>query len=186
MGSRRVGHDWATSLSRSCIGEGNGNPLQYSCLENPRDSRAWWAAVSGVARSQTRLKRLSSSSGWSCHHTLSFILLGRWEQAMETSSDSRQARQTWREYHCYYPMFTQHGIFFPCLLKSFKALKGEIFQVLMKMNDFLLCDNLEGWDGVGGGREESPRGRGYMCTSGWFMLMYGRSQHNIVKQLSSN
>ena len=48
------------SLSR--IGEGNGNPLQCSCLENPRDGGAWWAAVYGVAQSQTRLKRLSSSS----------------------------------------------------------------------------------------------------------------------------
>ena len=62
MGSRRVGHDWATSLSVSCIGEGNGNPLQCSCLENPRDRGAWWEAVYGVAQSQTRLKRLSSSS----------------------------------------------------------------------------------------------------------------------------
>ena len=44
----------------SCIGEGNGNPLQCSCLENPRDGGAWWAAVYGVAQSQTRLKRLSS------------------------------------------------------------------------------------------------------------------------------
>ena len=49
-------------FSLSCIGEGNGNPLQCSCLDNPRDSRAWWAAVCGVAQSQTRLKRLSSSS----------------------------------------------------------------------------------------------------------------------------
>ena len=46
----------------SCIGEGNGNPVQCSCLENPRDGGAWWAAVSGVAQSRTRLKRLSSSS----------------------------------------------------------------------------------------------------------------------------
>ena len=46
----------------ACIGEGNGNPLQYSCLENPRDGGAWWAAIYGVAQSQTRLKRLSSSS----------------------------------------------------------------------------------------------------------------------------
>ena len=46
----------------TCIGEGNGNPLQYSCLENPRDGRAWWAAIYGVAQSRTRLKRLSSSS----------------------------------------------------------------------------------------------------------------------------
>ena len=48
--------------SRRYIGEGNGNPLQCSCLENPRDSGAWWAAVYGVAQSWTRLKRLSSSS----------------------------------------------------------------------------------------------------------------------------
>ena len=46
----------------SCIGEGNGNPLQCSCLENPRDGGAWQAAVHGVAQSQIRLKRLSSSS----------------------------------------------------------------------------------------------------------------------------
>ena len=51
-----------TSLSLSCIGEGNGNPLQCSCLETPRDGGAWWAAVYGVAQSRTRLKRLSSSS----------------------------------------------------------------------------------------------------------------------------
>ena len=49
-------------FSLSCIGEGNGNPLQYFCLENPRDRGAWWAAVYGVAQSQTWLKRLSSSS----------------------------------------------------------------------------------------------------------------------------
>ena len=49
-------------FSLSCIGEGNGNPLLCSCLENPRDGGAWWAAVSGVAQSRTRLKRLSSSS----------------------------------------------------------------------------------------------------------------------------
>ena len=64
MGSRRVGHNWATHFhfSLSCIGEGNGNPLQCSCLENPRDGGAWWAAVDGVAQSRTWLKRLSSSS----------------------------------------------------------------------------------------------------------------------------
>ena len=49
-------------FSLSCIGEGNGNPLQCFCLENPRDGEAWWAAVHGVAQSWTRLKRLSSSS----------------------------------------------------------------------------------------------------------------------------
>ena len=49
-------------FSLSCIGEGNGNALQCSCLENPRDGGAWWAAISGVAQCWTRLKRLSSSS----------------------------------------------------------------------------------------------------------------------------
>ena len=53
MRSLGVRHDWATSLS--CIGEGNGNPLQCSCLENPRDEGAWWAAVYGVTQSRTRL-----------------------------------------------------------------------------------------------------------------------------------
>ena len=58
MGSLRVRHDWATSLSH--IGEGNGNPLQCSYLENPRDGGAWWAVIYGVAQSQTWLKWLSS------------------------------------------------------------------------------------------------------------------------------
>ena len=49
-------------FSFSCIGEGNDNPLQCSCLENPRDGGAWWAAVYGVAQSWTRLKWLSSSN----------------------------------------------------------------------------------------------------------------------------
>ena len=49
-------------FSLPCIGEGNGNPLQCSCLENPRDGGAWWATVYGVAQSRTRLLRLSSSS----------------------------------------------------------------------------------------------------------------------------
>ena len=55
-------------FSLSCIGGGNGNPLRCSCLENPRDGGAWWAAIYGVAQSQTRLKRLSSSSSiWYMH-----------------------------------------------------------------------------------------------------------------------
>ena len=60
----------------SCIGEGNGNPLQCSCLENPRDGGAWRAAVCGVAQSRTRLKRLCSSSSIA---TL-FITASTWEQ----------------------------------------------------------------------------------------------------------
>ena len=82
MGSRRVRHDWATSLSLSlsCIGEGNGNPLQCSCLENPRDGGAWWAAIYGVAQSQTQLKQLSS------HSSITFIRSGPWWLSGKESS----------------------------------------------------------------------------------------------------
>ena len=59
-------------FSLSCVGKGNGNPLQCSCLENPRDGGAWWASVYGVAQSQTRLKRLSSSSSM---HYFTFIII---------------------------------------------------------------------------------------------------------------
>ena len=61
-------------FSLSCIGKGNGNPLQYSCLENPTDAGAWWAAVSGVAQSRTQLKWLSSSSS-SSRECISFLWL---------------------------------------------------------------------------------------------------------------
>ena len=66
--------DLTFTFSLSCIGEGNGNPLQYSCLENPRDWGAWWAAVYGVAENRTRLKRLSSSSS-----SMVILLLVFWE-----------------------------------------------------------------------------------------------------------
>ena len=59
--------------SLSCIGEGNGNPLQCSCLENPRDGGAWWAAVYGVAQSWTQLKRCSSSSSSSIKTSVLFM-----------------------------------------------------------------------------------------------------------------
>ena len=73
MVSQRVGHNWVTELNwyswiltilaiNAFNREGNGNPLQCSCLENPRDGGAWWAAVYGVAQSRTWLKWLSSSS----------------------------------------------------------------------------------------------------------------------------
>ena len=86
-------------FSLSCIGERNGNPLQCSCLENPRDGGAWWAAVYGIAQSRIRLKRLSSSSSpksrsigtewksschWRCYYlklwlqTFSFLFQSTW------------------------------------------------------------------------------------------------------------
>ena len=68
-------------FSLSCIGEGNGNPLQCSCLENPRDGEAWCASVYGVAQSRTRLKRLSSSSSSSCFlHCRQILCVGTFGQ----------------------------------------------------------------------------------------------------------
>ena len=77
---RWIGHDWATSISflLSCIGEGNGNPLQCSCLENPRDGGAWWAAVYGVTQSWTWLKRLSSSSSSSIRDVIRYLSFSDW------------------------------------------------------------------------------------------------------------
>ena len=84
-------------FSLSCIGEGNGNPLQCSCLENPRDRGAWWAAVYGVAQSWTRLKWLSSSTihGEGIGTPLQYSCLenpmdgGAWKAAVHGVSKSR-------------------------------------------------------------------------------------------------
>ena len=67
-------------FSLSCIGEGNGNPLQCSCLENPRDGRTWWAAVYGITQSQTQLKRPSSSSSMNfvTQRLMLFSQIGGW------------------------------------------------------------------------------------------------------------
>ena len=74
MGSLRVGHDWGLHFHflLSCIGEGNGNPLQCSCLENPGDGGAWWTAIYGVTQNRTWLKVLSGSSTLFWKETLKF------------------------------------------------------------------------------------------------------------------
>ena len=81
MGLLTVRHDWVIHFhfSLPCIREGNGNPLQCSCLENPGDGGAWWAAVHGVAQSRTRLKRLGggSSSCLTFHYLALFCKLLR-------------------------------------------------------------------------------------------------------------
>ena len=73
-------------FSLSCIGEGNGNPLQCSCLENTRDGGAWWAAIYGVAQSRTQLRRLSSSS----RHWLKGEIGERNFQAEETVNSAQR------------------------------------------------------------------------------------------------
>ena len=82
-------------LSLSLIGEGNGNPLQCSCLENPRDGRAWWAAIYGITQSQTQLKWLSSSRSSSrrpsvkvLHPEVIFNIINRCTQVLKLSQKS--------------------------------------------------------------------------------------------------
>ena len=98
MWSRRVGPTERLHFhfSLSCIGEGNGNPLQCSCLENPRDGRAWWAAVYGAAQSQTRLKRLSSSSS---NNQIRELVMDReaWRAAIHGDAKSWTRLSDWTE-----------------------------------------------------------------------------------------
>ena len=78
IGSHRVGHNWSVLACMDALEKETENPLQCSCLENPRDRGAWWAAIYGVAQSRTRLKRLSSSSSIhspSCRHEIVYILI---------------------------------------------------------------------------------------------------------------
>ena len=89
-------------FSLSCIGEGNGNPLQCSCLENPRDEGAWWAAVYGVAQSWTRLKWLSSSSSSSTREQ------GRRKIGQRARNESeKEARGYWLQISFYLSVFYQ-------------------------------------------------------------------------------
>ena len=81
-------------FSLSCIGEGNGNPLQCSCLENPRDVGAWWAAVYGVAQSLTQLKRLSSSSS---SRLLAWKIPGTGEPGRLPSMGSHRVGHDWSD-----------------------------------------------------------------------------------------
>ena len=87
-------------FSLSCIGEWDGNPLQCSCLENPRDGGAWWASVYGVAQSQTRLGRLSSSSSsrvFNPHHVLCYSPWGHRSQS-DLLTKPCQSIALWRKH----------------------------------------------------------------------------------------
>ena len=100
-------------FSLSCIGEGNGNPLQCSCLQNPRDWGAWWATIYGVAQSRTRLKRLSSSS--SSHRYCKLT----WPRVLIHNSNKERSEE-WKAW----------GIPWQCLRSDLKALhicQGSLF-----------------------------------------------------------
>ena len=112
-------------FSLSCIGEGNGNPLHCSCLENPRDEGAWWAAVYGVAQSRTQLNRLSSSSsskffkfrlGNTSFEKLFFLVIPKLEFFFSQFSSVQFSRSVVSD------SFRPHGlynIFYTCSIISF-------------------------------------------------------------------
>ena len=85
-------------ILREHFGEGNGTPLQCSCLENPRDRGAWWAAVYGVAQSQTRLKRLSSSSSSSSKGTFHAKMGSIKDRNVMDLTEAEDIKKRWQEY----------------------------------------------------------------------------------------
>ena len=87
-------------FSLSCTGERNGKPLQCSCLENPRERGAWWAAVSGVAQSRTRLERLSSSSS---RLQRKLVIFGALKKLKVTSCSSQKHEQFRSGEHLHLP-----------------------------------------------------------------------------------
>ena len=130
-----------------CIREGNGNPLQCSCLENPRDGGAWWAALYGVAQSRTRLKRLSSSSS-----------RGVKEGELNVSSEMHR-----KKCHIFstvvipFPIPSKVWEFwlFPCTLSIFKSMRffRAFFCFLFLVVDLQCCLS-------------------FRCTAEWFSFIY--------------
>ena len=131
MGSLTVRHDWATSLSRT--GEGNGNPLQCSSLENPRDGAASWSAVYGVTQSRTQLNRLSSNtqnsieySSWQMANSnqLSFTLLLFFSHSVMADYLQSHGRQHAR---------------LPCPSPSPRPCSNSSTELIMPSNHLILC-----------------------------------------------
>ena len=108
-------------FSLSCIGEGNGNPLQCSCLENPRDWEAWWAAVYGVPQSRTRLKRLSSSSSrlhWELFRSIFQYIISAYCQWHKDRGKQKYVQKSTRKLCCRVVgvwMVSLYSSFFPQL-----------------------------------------------------------------------
>ena len=177
-----------TSLSLLCIGEGNGNPLQCSRLENPRNRGAWWAAVYGVAQSRTRLKQLSSSSSSSrgvlpraiqCDESTMLkwlaLLISRSSGRFETHTVILKPEVLGRKEAKKLLMLTKA----PCsVLRSDKwrggpKLKRVYYQAVTQEAKFLKiffkilfqsigCDNQIG---IGEGREDAKRPQCFLCLS---------------------
>ena len=114
-------------FSLSCIGEGNGNPLQSSCLKNPRDGGAWWAAIYGVAQSQTRLKRLSSSSGK--------------EPACQCRKCSRSRFNSWIGKIFWRKKWQPTTVFLPGESQGWEAWSAAVYGVAQNRTQLKWCDS---------------------------------------------
>ena len=140
-------------FSLSCIGEGNGNPLQCSCLENPRDGGAWWAAVSGVAQSRTWLKWLSSSSIWNLEGWY-------WWTYLQGSHGDTERTDLWAQWGKERAGRMREQDW-NIDIATWKTESLWEFVMWPRELNRLSCDNLEGWDGVDGGREVPEGGDMY-------------------------
>ena len=174
MGLQRVGHDWATSLSLSVESQTG----RIGLLSRIRTS--WFSEWSKSERekqtlcinSYMKFRKMIVMNLFSGQHGRHRHTEQTYRHGVGWEVDSREAEggRNWKRSSEAYT------------LPSVKRIaSGNLLCDAGSLNP-VLCDNLQGWDGV----EESSRERGCMYTCGWFMLMYGRNQHNIVKQLSSN
>ena len=151
-------------------GKGNDPPLQYSCLENPMDGGAWWAAVPGVAKSRTRLKRLSSSRRW--------WMLRSWADLMRRyATGSKKNLNIWptgrrSSYkHSGLSVVIDRGLYlnrkciFSCI-RLFAAPQTEAHQAPLSME----FPRQENWSGVlSPPPGDLPHVSGISCISRWFL-----------------
>ena len=118
-------------FSLSCIGEGNGNPLQCSCLENPRDGGAWWAAIYGVTQSRIRLKWLSSYSSGRTYCLLSILHM--------VSHSYIWIYLYWLYFNILSMCWTMVQKIHPCLLKSIWFELMDHSWLLQCLRSWFLC-----------------------------------------------
>ena len=145
-------------------GEGHGNPLQYSCLENPMDGGAWQAIVHGVTKSRIQLSDLTWPQ-WNVN--IEDRLTDPGEGAGRKDRVGPMERVTWKHVHYCATQIASVNV---------RNNSGHSTRALSQ----------PGRVGLGGRRKGSSGGRRHVYTYGWLLLMYGRDQHSIVEQVSHN
>ena len=152
-------------FSLACIGEGNGDLLQCSCLKNPRDGGAWWADIYGVAQSRTWLKRLSSNQ-YSKRYLSIFTINSQTKKKIITvASHNGNMINPIAVTRVHYHMWNRWPVQVRC----------------MKQGTQNWCSGATQRDGVERELQAEFRVRGYMYTWGWFVMKEGKKHHNVVK-----